>query len=278
MENYKKALADFQAFLNQTFHISWKKAHIKHFIAYTAFLHHHNHNSAGSIKTKLSGIAHFYKTRFGTNPVKSDAVDKMLQNYSRKQSLDSRKPLKAYTLQKLLKSYNASPHTYYKHVFYILYVMMYRMALRVSEVANYSQRFSHAIELNDVRLIPTTHQLKVNLKTYKHSRQNKLYNITVTSQFIQHWESYIKARKSSHAQLFVHKDGTPFTRNFIANRLKKDLISIGINPKNYNTHSIRIGRASDLAEKGCADTKIAEIGRWRSNAFNKYIRNPVTQA
>ena len=274
--NYRKALSEFQEFLIPTFQIKWEKAQMTHFIAYTAFLYHHMHNSASSIKTKLSGISYFYKTRFGYNPVKSEAVGKMLQNYSKCQSSDSRKPLKANLVEKLLKIHNSTPN-YYNHAFYILYVLMYRMALRVSEVANYSKKFEHAIRLTDIKVFEKKQQITVRLKSYKHSTQQKIYNISVTRNFIKHINNYRKARKSIHSQFFVHTDGSPFTRNFIAQNLKSDLITLGINPNRYNTHSLRIGRASDLAEQGCSDSKIAEIGRWRSNAFTKYIRNQVTQ-
>ena len=40
----------------------------------------------------------------------------------------------------------------------------------------------------------------------------------------------------------------------------------------YNTHSLRAGRATDLAIVGTPDAIIKETGRWTSNAYVKYVR------
>ena len=36
--------------------------------------------------------------------------------------------------------------------------------------------------------------------------------------------------------------------------------------------SFRIGAATYAAEQGISDTKIRHMGRWKSDAFKKYIR------
>ena len=42
----------------------------------------------------------------------------------------------------------------------------------------------------------------------------------------------------------------------------------------YEAHSFRIGAASWAAAKGFSDSQIRLLGRWKSNAFLKYIRTP----
>jgi len=46
----------------------------------------------------------------------------------------------------------------------------------------------------------------------------------------------------------------------------------GYSPKSFNTHSFRIGRATDMALEGCSDQQIKLAGRWKSYAFKDYIK------
>ena len=41
---------------------------------------------------------------------------------------------------------------------------------------------------------------------------------------------------------------------------------------NYNTHSFRVGKASDMAVAGVPEAVIRKAGRWSSDAFKRYIR------
>ena len=63
------------------------------------------------------------------------------------------------------------------------------------------------------------------------------------------------------------------TRNQFAAVLNKALQSLGIkNSDSFRTHSFRIGCASDLFEKGASEQENMRLGRWKSNAFQGYIR------
>ena len=44
------------------------------------------------------------------------------------------------------------------------------------------------------------------------------------------------------------------------------------NPDCYNSHSLRIGKATDMAKVGCSDYDIKSASRWKTNAFKAYIR------
>ena len=55
--------------------------------------------------------------------------------------------------------------------------------------------------------------------------------------------------------------------------LKRLLRRLKLNDKLYNTHSFRIGRATDLKKTGTPVDDIKMLGRWRSNAVFKYIKS-----
>ena len=62
-------------------------------------------------------------------------------------------------------------------------------------------------------------------------------------------------------------DATPVPRLFVANALSKLLKISGYKEGHYSTHSLRAGRATDLAAAGVSDTEIRAAGRWSSDAF-----------
>ena len=45
-----------------------------------------------------------------------------------------------------------------------------------------------------------------------------------------------------------------------------------LDPNRYKGHSFRIGAATYAAEQVVSDDKIRHLGRWKSDAFKKYIR------
>ena len=48
----------------------------------------------------------------------------------------------------------------------------------------------------------------------------------------------------------------------------------GLDPSRYKGHSFRIGAASYAADAGMSEPPIRALGRWKSDAFHKYIRIP----
>ena len=72
--------------------------------------------------------------------------------------------------------------------------------------------------------------------------------------------------------LFIFQDRSPVTPTHVRRMLRKALNNLGLNPKLYNTHSFRSGRASDLTKFGYTLDQVKQVGRWRSNAVYHYIR------
>jgi hypothetical protein len=64
----------------------------------------------------------------------------------------------------------------------------------------------------------------------------------------------------------------PITRYQFSAVLRKVLISDGIQSDNFKSHSFRIGTASEASVNGISDSKIMELGRWKSQAVKNYLR------
>jgi hypothetical protein len=61
--------------------------------------------------------------------------------------------------------------------------------------------------------------------------------------------------------------------------LRAMLTELGVeHPEQYSGHSGRIGGATQLWEKGATMEMIMQAGRWKSDAFMKYIRNTIASA
>ena len=74
-------------------------------------------------------------------------------------------------------------------------------------------------------------------------------------------------------QFFIFSDGSPLTARHLRTTLRQIILKLGLNEKLYDVHSFRIGRATDLFRQGISIEKIKDLGRWKSNAVYKYLKN-----
>ena len=88
-------------------------------------------------------------------------------------------------------------------------------------------------------------------------------------------KSYIKHCTATRcpSPLFVFSDSTPLNRRSCLKHLRYLLKKVGCKAKHYNTHSFRIGAATSAAQAGLASHYIKLLGRWRSMAYQRYIRS-----
>ena len=89
-------------------------------------------------------------------------------------------------------------------------------------------------------------------------------------------QNYLNLRgpyNDENEQLFIFSDGTPVLPDHVRKILRKCLENLNLNEKLYNCQSLRIGRATQLEKLGFSISEIRQIGRWRSSAVYKYLRN-----
>ena len=77
---------------------------------------------------------------------------------------------------------------------------------------------------------------------------------------------------SESDQFFIFADGSQVSPNHVCQCLKTALINLGFNARLYSLHSLRAGRASDMAKLGVPVETIKRVGQWRSNAVFKYLK------
>lgn len=85
---------------------------------------------------------------------------------------------------------------------------------------------------------------------------------------------YLAVRGAKPGPLFMFEDGSYLTRPRFAAMISATLQQAGIDDKHYATHSFRIGAATTAKDAGISDVHIKMLGRWKSNAYQLYVRTP----
>lgn len=249
--------------------------------------HLHKQLKHSSIRSVLSAIAFHHKLHNLTDPTKSFITQKLLHSYSKTDLPPPiREPITEDILLQLTHALKSSTfQSYDKRLYSSLFSVMYHAALRVSEVCPMPSS-KHTLTRQQLTLVNyhNSQCLKISFTSYKHSStapQPILLHPTHTSTCPVHtYSKYITRRPQakSHYPAFCHYDGQPITRTHLLHTLHTLIKSTGLNHRSYNTHSFRIGRATDLALQGHSHSQIALLGRWKSQAFLKYIKPNIVHS
>jgi hypothetical protein len=81
-----------------------------------------------------------------------------------------------------------------------------------------------------------------------------------------------------NSPLFLDQSGHILTKSRFVSSTKLLLALLGYDPSKYSGHSFRAGAATTGADKGFDNWQLKMLGRWASNAYNVYLRNPKVVA
>ena len=108
--------------------------------------------------------------------------------------------------------------------------------------------------------------------------QGKDIRVTKTSYFcpFELMRQYIARRGdyiNKDENLFIFADKTTVKPEHVRKSLRKCIKNVGLNPNLYDCHSLRAGRTCDLWRAGIPVEQIKAMGRWKSNAIYKYLKD-----
>ena len=86
---------------------------------------------------------------------------------------------------------------------------------------------------------------------------------------------YLNIHGLTPGPLFLLSDGTPLNRQWLTSSIQSILSTAGA-PGCYTSHSFCIGAATSAAYRGLPDHLIKTLVRWSSDAYQIYIRTPVS--
>ena len=115
----------------------------------------------------------------------------------------------------------------------------------------------------------------VSFHSYKHNQGPPVFLVISAHAAFRPIKAILAVRRNAPGPLFIFPGGTPVTKAYFGDQLKKSLAWAGLFSECYKGHSFRIGAAITAAMQGISDEKIQRMGRWKSQAFKKYIRIPM---
>lgn len=197
-----------------------------------------------------------------------------------------RMPIKEALLVRIIRQVDImfGSQPYLASLYKCMLTMGYFGMLRVGEMAS----GGHPILARDVHLSHRFRKVQIILRTSKthglgdqpqyvkfdtHDSQAILYNrhfcpFEVVRNFLE-----IRGPKlNDDDPLFVYSDNSPVKPYQLSAILRKALVKLHINPKDFGTHSLRIGHATQLDHRHVSLSEIRRRGRWRSNIIYRYIR------
>ena len=275
-KQYHQALNKCKAFIGSILHqstelpFSQRQIHL-----YVAHLHTQNYKHS-TIATQLAAISHYHKMASLPDPTSTYASAKLLTGVKKTQCNppDARQPITKQILEGLIVALHPCSISRYEQLLYsALFSMMYHACLRASEVL-LTENHQHILQLSQLEE-QRNKSYKLQFTSYKHatSDRSKLFIMPTGDQAcpVHHMSRYLQVRGKRQGPIFINK-GAPVTRQQFTTVLNRCLTYLQISTTHYNTHSFRIGRTTDLALANVPHSTIQNIGRWKSNAYLKYVR------
>lgn len=284
---YRRALLLFSSHSQtSTPHSCWPyPATISQVISFITHLFSSNY-APSTVATMVSAVAFVNKLYQAPNPLHHFLIIKMLEG-GRKAGArpDTRQPITLPLLHKLTASLPIFLSDQYLIILLkAMFLTAFHAFLRVGEFTVRSKRGApgHTLQAADCSVHFTSGRpssVSLRLTSYKHS-QSTPTTITIPATHTSNCpvdtiHAYLQLARPQGGALFQFRDRQPVTRQYFQTQLHKALGVIGINITQFNTHSFRIGAATEAVSRlGLPDHEIQRLGRWSSNAFKSYIRSP----
>ena len=271
--SYDKVIHDYSQFCAQKFKVhKFIPLNIGNVILYLSHLHIKGYSSS-TIVSRLSSLNYFQKLSGYPDCSLHFLVSKFISGLNKvSPSVDSRIPITPEILHSLITSLHKVGNS---RSCIVLYQSMMSLSfyafLRPGEITSSNNN----IMFHQVQVLP--HKVSITFLKYKHCQGHPV-TIEVNRQNrspcpVHLVNDYIRSRGSAPGPFFCHPDLSPVSYNQY-NKVFSEIQSFMVDNNKYHLHGLRIGAATYAALKGIPEETIRRMGRWNSNALNKYIRIP----
>lgn len=276
---YRNGLSSFQKFRqNHGLNNVWP-CPITHIVNYVAFMFKQGY-SPSTVKAYLSGISYYIKSNGLEDVTQSFIIQKMMRGMFRLDKRhDCRKPITLKILIKLTEALNKVCFSVYESVlFSCAFSIAFFGYLRVGEIAMSNLNSNHIVKISDVAFDSKAEILYV---TIPFSKTDQLgHKTTLILKRSVHTSvcpvnlmlNYFSMRPNVEGPLFCHMNNQNLTRYQFSKMLRNALAFTGYSPDEFNTHSLRIGAATQSILNGMDEKTIMANGRWKSSCYKRYIR------
>ena len=236
--------------------------------------------SASTICSHLSAIAYRHQLASERDPTQTFLVRRMTMGCKKHRSVpDSRLPLLLTQVHALYRSCTALYVGLYEIALYqALFLFIYHGFFRVGEVLPHSLSSAHRIiQYADISF--PGDKLCVSLKHHKTQTTGHATSIFISPTRNAYCpcvvlRRYIELRGTVSGPLFIDCMGRTVTFAKFRSVLSTSLAFLQLPTDLYTPHSFRIGACTQAVMLGVSTDKVQAMGRWRSRAYQRYIRLP----
>ena len=233
-----------------------------------------NNLSPATISSTISPVSFFHKLYGYEDPAMHFIIRRIIAGaHKLRPSQDTRQPIDLELLHKLARSTPyVTQSVYLAAMLHSMYLLMFHAFLRIGEVTN----SPNTLLLHNIDI--SSSKLHVKFTSFKH-HSGPPHTITINqsnSPFcpVSSLLNFLKLRSNVPGPLFSLPSNQPLTRSQFSSFFQFSLQWAGLPNPQIKPHSFRIGAATHAASLGCTEQQIQKMGRWKSNAFKKYIRCP----
>ncbi|XP_054830401.1 integrase/recombinase xerD homolog [Eublepharis macularius] len=280
LRSYTKAVARFLAFAEGLEGPPPWPASQAVVLQYLAHLHGRG-LAAGTMRRVLAAISFFSKAGGFPDPCDCFEARRAVEGWGRAAPRvpDQQRPITLPILRAILWEVpGVCWSSYEAQLLHTTFVLAFFGAFRAGELVAGSRRdpSGRALALRDVAV--ARHKVAITIRHSKTDQRGRGVTVLLRSSRdraicpVRAIQSFLVVQPHSPGPFLVHRDGSPLTRYQFAALLRACLQAAGFPPKEFATHSFRIGAATVASVLGLPPTAIQRLGRWRSNAFRAYIR------
>ena len=233
-----------------------------------------------TIQSHLSAISFLSQMNNMQDHTGSFNVEKIMKSLHKKShTTDTRLPINQNLLNSIIYITATQCDSVYESALYrAMFSLSYYALLRVGECT----QSKHVLTTNNVKRILTAgscQAITIQFSSFKNSSNKNSAPPVLEIQrrggescpvkIISH---YLLVRHAGEGPIFVNFSGKPITSKQFRDKLKLCASFLSLDVPRFNTHSFRIGRATDMLDEGYTEAQIRAAGRWQSRAFMKYLR------
>lgn len=247
-------------------------------LLYFVGLAYENNLSFSGVSQRMAAVAFWLKARGLQDISKSFLVRQALKGYRKRGGApDRRRPVSYRLLEQVCDRLSLVCSSEFEvFLFRAAFSLAFFGAFRVSELVASNKKVVGGLLRADVEV--STESLVCRLRRSKVDQWGKgsrvfLYCLVGSEVCpVLSVTRFLALRPEGPKGLLVHQDGSALSRYQFLAVFRRCLRGLGLEDKEFCTHSFRIGAATEAARWGLDDTVIKRIGRWESSRFRGYVR------
>lgn len=233
-----------------------------------------------TISSHLSAISYFHQIAGHEDPCNQFIIRRMLLG-CRKLKLvqDTRLPLLSHHISGLIHAVDNLyvSNRYQKLLTRAIILIAYHGFFRLGELLPARlDRSQEVVQFQHVQM--SVSSVQIQLSHHKTQRSGKPITIIISSEPklcpVQALKRYLACRGDNEGPLFISSTIVPITLAKFRGIFNNLLDFNNMSRSQYKLHSFRIGACTQAILSGVPEHTIMQLGRWKSQAYKRYIRVP----